>query len=141
MAISAEGYGKRTELDAYRITNRGGKGVKTMNITDKTGYLVGFKAVNDGNDIVIINQSGITIRFHVADIRLMGRATQGVRIINLGKRNDVIASICCVDTDPEEEVEQIEEGEALPEMTEAELAASEAEAATDDEDNDNNDNQ
>lgn len=122
MAISAEGYGKRTELEAYRITNRGGKGVKTMNITDKTGNLVGFKAVNDGNDIVIINQSGITIRFHVADIRLMGRATQGVRIINLGKRNDVIASICCVDADPEEEVEQIEEGEALPEMTEAELA-------------------
>lgn len=122
MAISAEGYGKRTELEAYRITNRGGKGVKTMNITDKTGNLVGFKAVNDGNDIVIINQSGITIRFHVADIRLMGRATQGVRIINLGKRNDVIASICCVDADPEEEVQQIEEGEALPEMTEAELA-------------------
>ncbi|MDE6498373.1 MAG: DNA gyrase subunit A [Muribaculaceae bacterium] len=127
MVISAEGYGKRTELDAYRITNRGGKGVKTMNITDRTGCLVGFKAVNDGNDIVIINQSGITLRFHVADIRLMGRATQGVRIINLGKRNDVIASICCVDTDPEEEVEAIEEGEALPDMNEAELAV-EAEA-------------
>ncbi|MDE6286429.1 MAG: hypothetical protein K2L99_05505, partial [Muribaculaceae bacterium] len=109
------------------ITNRGGKGVKTMYITDRTGCLVGFKAVNDGNDIVIINQSGITLRFHVADIRLMGRATQGVRIINLGKRNDVIASICCVDTDPEEEVEAIEEGEALPEMNEAELAV-EAEA-------------
>ena len=127
MVISAEGYGKRTELDAYRITNRGGKGVKTMSITDRTGALVGFKAVNDGNDIVIINQSGITLRFHVADIRLMGRATQGVRIINLGKRNDVIASICCVDTDPEEEVQAIEEGEALPEMTEAEIAI-EAEA-------------
>jgi DNA gyrase subunit A len=136
MVISAEGYGKRTELDAYRITNRGGKGVKTMNITDKTGCLVGFKAVNDGNDIVIINQSGITIRFHVADIRLMGRATQGVRIINLGKRNDVIASICCVDTDPEEEVEQIEEGEALPEMTEADLAADND--ATDNEENNEN---
>ena len=142
MAISAEGYGKRTELDAYRITNRGGKGVKTMNITDKTGMLVGFKAVNDGNDIVIINQSGITLRFHVADIRLMGRATQGVRIINLGKRNDVIASICCVDTDPEEEVEQIEEGEALPEMTEADLATApdDDEPETDDSENTNNEN-
>ncbi|MDE6270940.1 MAG: DNA gyrase subunit A, partial [Muribaculaceae bacterium] len=122
MVISAEGYGKRTELDAYRIINRGGKGVKTINITDKTGLLVGFKAVNDDNDIVIINQSGITLRFHVADVRLMGRATQGVRIINLSRRNDVIASICCVDTDPEEEVETIEEGEALPEMTEADMA-------------------
>jgi len=132
MAISAEGYGKRTELDAYRKTNRGGKGVKTMNITSKTGCLVGFKAVNDDNDIVIINQSGITIRFHVSDIRLMGRATQGVRIINLGKRNDVIASICCVDSDPEEEVQQIEEGEALPDMTDAELAANDADAEDDD---------
>ncbi|MDE6486288.1 MAG: DNA gyrase subunit A [Muribaculaceae bacterium] len=143
MAISAEGYGKRTELDAYRITNRGGKGVKTMNITDKTGSLVGFKAVNDGNDIVIINQSGITIRFHVADIRLMGRATQGVRIINLGKRNDVIASICCVDTDPEEEVEHIEEGEALPDMTEADLdaATDDNDIAEDDTDDSQNDNQ
>ncbi len=144
MVISAEGYGKRTELDAYRITNRGGKGVKTMNITDRTGLLVGFKAVNDGNDIVIINQSGITLRFHVADVRLMGRATQGVRIINLSRRNDVIASICCVDTDPEEEVETIEEGEALPEMTEADLAADSDDSATPDDDTeeaDNNENQ
>lgn len=122
MAISAEGYGKRTELEAYRITNRGGKGVRTMNITDRTGCLVGFLAVNDSNDIVIINHSGITLRFHVADVRLMGRATQGVRLINLGKRNDTIASICCVDSDPEEEVQAIEEGEALPEMTEADQA-------------------
>ena len=151
MVLSDRGYGKRTKLDTeidgvkvpvYRITNRGGKGVKTMNITDKTGMLVGFKAVNDGNDIVIINQSGITLRFHVADIRLMGRATQGVRIINLGKRNDVIASICCVDTDPEEEVEQIEEGEALPEMTEADLATApdDDEPETDDSENTNNEN-
>ncbi|MDE6136114.1 MAG: DNA gyrase subunit A, partial [Muribaculaceae bacterium] len=132
-----------TELDAYRITTRGGKGVKTLTITDKTGSLVGFKAVNDGNDIVIINQSGITIRFHVADIRLMGRATQGVRIINLGKRNDVIASICCVDTDPEEEVEHIEEGEALPDMTEAALdaATDDNDIAEDDTDDSQNDNQ
>ena len=101
MVISQEGFGKRSLLDSYRITNRGGKGVKTMNITDKTGRLVAFKSVNDDNDLVIINKSGITLRLHVADIRVMGRATQGVRLINLEKRNDVIASVCCVDADPE----------------------------------------
>lgn len=88
-----------------------------MNITDKTGLLVAFKSVNDDNDLVIINKSGITLRLHVADIRVMGRATQGVRLINLDKRNDVIASVCCVDADPEEEVETVIEGEELPEIT------------------------
>ena len=116
MVISQEGFGKRSLLDAYRITNRGAKGVKTMNITDKTGCLVAFKSVNDDNDLVIINKSGITLRIHVCDIRVMGRATQGVRLINLDKRNDVIASVCCVDADPEEEAEQVIEGEELPEM-------------------------
>ena len=108
MVLSENGYGKRSLLDDYRITNRGGKGVKTMNITDKTGALVAIKSVNDENDLVIINKSGITLRIHVADFRVMGRATQGVRVINLEKRNDSIASVCCVDTDPEEEVEQVD---------------------------------
>lgn len=129
MVISQEGFGKRSLLDAYRITNRGGKGVKTMNITEKTGRLVAFKSVNDNNDLVIINKSGITLRLHVADIRVMGRATQGVRLINLEKRNDVIASVCCVEADPEEEVEDIIEGEALPEL--ADKATEDTEDATD----------
>lgn len=106
MVISENGYGKRSDLDDYRITNRGGKGVKTMNITDKTGLLVAIKSVNDDNDLVIINKSGITLRMKVADIRVMGRATQGVRVINLEKRNDVIASVCCVNSDNEEAVEE-----------------------------------
>ena len=112
MVLSENGYGKRSHLEDYRITNRGGKGVKTMNVTDKTGSLVAIKSVNDDNDLVIINKSGITLRIHVADFRVMGRATQGVRVINLEKRNDTIASVCCVDTDPEEEVEQVD-GEVI----------------------------
>ena len=132
MVISQEGFGKRSLLDSYRITNRGGKGVKTMNITDKTGLLVAFKSVNDENDLVIINKSGITLRLHVADIRVMGRATQGVRLINLGKRNDVIASVCCVDADPEEEVEEVVEGEELTDI--AEEMIEETEATLDDTD-------
>ncbi len=104
MVISENGFGKRSLLDGYRITNRGGKGVKTMNITEKTGTVVAIKSVDDENDLVIINRSGITLRMRVADIRVMGRNTQGVRVINLEKRGDEIASVCCVDTDPEEEV-------------------------------------
>ncbi|MCC8175011.1 MAG: DNA gyrase subunit A [Bacteroidales bacterium] len=113
MVLSENGFGKRTELEAYRVTNRGGKGVKTMNVTDKTGRLVAILSVNDDNDLVIINRSGITLRVHVSDVRVMGRATQGVRIINLDKRGDTIASVCCVASDPEEEVEAVEEGEEL----------------------------
>lgn len=108
MVISEKGYGKRSLLDDYRVTNRGGKGVKTMNVTEKTGHLVALKSVNDDNDLVIINKSGITLRLHVTDIRVMGRATQGVRLINLDKRGDEIASVCCVDADPEEEAEVID---------------------------------
>ena len=104
MVISENGYGKRSELEDYRITNRGGKGVKTINVTDKVGRLVSIKSVNDENDLVIINKSGITLRIKVSDIRVQGRATQGVRIINLEKRNDTIASVCCVDSDPEQEI-------------------------------------
>ena len=121
MVISQEGFGKRSLLDDYRITNRGGKGVKTMNITDKTGELVAFKSVNDDNDLVIINKSGITLRIHVSDIRVMGRATQGVRLINLDKRNDVIASVCCVDADPEEDVVEVLDAEELPGLADADI--------------------
>lgn len=106
MVISENGFGKRSLLDDYRITNRGGKGVKTLNVTEKTGKLVAIDSVNDDNDLVIINKSGITLRIRVADIRVQGRATQGVRLINLEKRGDSIASVCCVDTDPEEEVDK-----------------------------------
>ncbi len=114
MVISENGFGKRSLLDGYRITNRGGKGVKTMNITEKTGAVVAIKSVDDENDLVIINRSGITLRMRVADIRVMGRNTQGVRVINLEKRGDEIASVCCVDTDPEEEaVEAPENPEEL----------------------------
>ena len=96
MVVSEEGYGKRSEVEDYRKTNRGGKGVKTLNITDKTGRLVAIKNVTDDNDLMIINKSGIVIRLAVADCRVMGRATQGVRLINLAKKNDVIASVCKV---------------------------------------------
>ncbi len=96
MVVSEQGYGKRSDIEDYRITNRGGKGVKTMNITEKTGNLVAIKSVTDENDLVIINKSGITLRMKVADVRVMGRATQGVRLINLEKRNDEIASVCKV---------------------------------------------
>jgi DNA gyrase subunit A len=128
MVVSEQGYGKRTNLNekdeegndiidedgsivpVYRITSRGGKGVKTLNITDKTGKLVSINSVTDENDLMIINKSGITIRLKVSDIRTMGRATQGVKLINLGKRNDEIASICKVDSD--NEVDEIENNES-----------------------------
>jgi DNA gyrase subunit A len=131
MVVSQLGYGKRTLLDEhddegnivmengepvaiYRVTNRGGKGVKTMNISDKTGKLVSIKSVTDENDLMIINKSGITIRLRIADIRTMGRATQGVRLINLEKRNDEIASVCKVPSEPDEEaIEIIENPEVL----------------------------
>jgi len=132
MVVSQQGYGKRTLLDevdengdlviengepvaVYRVTNRGGKGVKTMNITEKTGKLVTIKSVTDENDLMIINKSGITIRIKVADFRIMGRATQGVRLINLEKRNDEIASVCKVLS--EQEAEEVVE-EAIEEVVE-----------------------
>ena len=108
LVLSQNGYGKRSLLDTYRTTARGGKGVRTMKVTEKTGKVIALKIVTDDNDLVIINQSGITLRIHCADLRIMGRATQGVRIINLEKRNDVIASVCCVDTDPEEVTETVD---------------------------------
>lgn len=153
MVLSERGYGKRTALDmeaevdgkiervpVYRITNRGGKGVRTMNITERTGRLVAIESVNDGNDLVIINKSGITLRIHVSDIKVQGRYTQGVRIINLDKRNDTIASVCCVDSDPEEEVTEVEAQNEIPEeLTPDELAADEADdTVADDDDIDEN---
>ncbi len=96
MVVSENGYGKRSQVEDYRKTNRGGKGVKTFSITDKTGRLVAIKNVTDDNDLMIINKSGIAIRLAVSDCRVMGRATQGVRLINLSKKNDVIASVCKV---------------------------------------------
>ena len=101
LVVSEQGMGKRSALDDYRVTNRGGKGVKTINITAKTGKLIAIKNVNDDNDLVIINKSGIAIRLRVSSLRVVGRATQGVRLINLEKKNDEIASVCKVDTEPE----------------------------------------
>ena len=112
MVVSEEGYGKRSDIEDYRKTNRGGKGVKTLNITDKTGKLVAIKSVTDENDLMIINKSGITIRLKVADVRIMGRATQGVRLINLEKRNDQIGSVCKVTSEEDETIIEAEESDS-----------------------------
>ncbi len=109
LVVSELGYGKRSDLEDYRITNRGGKGVKTINITEKTGKLVAIKNVNDDNDLMIINKSGVTLRTHVSSLSVIGRAAQGVRLIDLGKRNDEIASVCKVTTVIEEEIETVAE--------------------------------
>lgn len=103
MVVSENGYGKRSAVADYRVTNRGGKGVKTLDITERTGPVIAIKAVTDDNDLMIINKSGITIRMKLSDVRVQGRATQGVRLINLEKRNDVISSVCKVPTEEEEE--------------------------------------
>jgi DNA gyrase subunit A len=103
LVVSEKGYGKRSEIDEYRITNRGGKGVKTINITDKTGNLVAIKSVSDQNDLMIITKNGITIRLNIASLRVMGRATQGVRLINI-QENDEIAAVTKVDHEDEEEI-------------------------------------
>ncbi len=126
MVVSENGYGKRTYLDdpedrepVYRITSRGGKGVKTMNITEKTGQLVGILSVDDDNDLMIINKSGILIRLDISTLRVMGRATQGVRLIKLTK-NDTIASIAKVEKveEEEEEIEGVENSGENPAPTE-----------------------
>jgi DNA gyrase subunit A len=104
LVVAENGYGKRSSLDEYRITNRGGKGVKTLNITEKTGKLVSINSVTDADDLMIINKSGLTIRMEVSDLRVMGRATQGVRLINI-KGNDSIAAVTKVMKD-----DVIEEG-------------------------------
>ncbi|UVD78883.1 DNA gyrase subunit A [Myroides albus] len=107
LVVSENGYGKRSALDEYRETNRGGKGVKTMNITDKTGLLVSINSVTDADDLMIINKSGLTIRMRVSDLRVMGRATQGVRLINI-KGNDSIAAVCKVMKEDDEDIEDID---------------------------------
>ena len=116
LVLSENGFGKRTDLDEYRITNRGGKGVKTINITEKTGKLVSIQAVTDENDLMIINRSGIAIRTSVDQIRLAGRATQGVKVINL-REGDSIASVVAVP--------KTEESEETPEAVVTEGAVAE----------------
>ncbi|MDO9260579.1 MAG: DNA gyrase C-terminal beta-propeller domain-containing protein, partial [Flavobacteriaceae bacterium] len=101
LVVSEKGYGKQSSLDDYRVTNRGGKGVKTINVTEKTGHLVALKNVMEEDDLMIINKSGLTIRIAVADLRVMGRATQGVKLINI-KENDSIAAVAKVMPDDEE---------------------------------------
>lgn len=120
MVVSEKGRGKRSNLEDYRITNRGGKGVKTITITEKTGRLVDIKDVDDSKDLMIINKSGITIRLHVADINVYGRAAQGVKLIDLEKRNDEIVSVCVVDSNEEDAVE---ESLTEPSVTPVETAA------------------
>lgn len=118
LVVTENGYGKRTKLvdddgeDVYRITNRGGKGVKTLNITEKTGKLISINAVTDADDLMIINKSGLTIRMAIEDLRVMGRATQGVRLINL-KGKDSIAAVTTVMKDDAEEVEVDEDGNVI----------------------------
>lgn len=111
LVVSENGYGKRSLVEDYRMTNRGGKGVKTLSITDKTGKVVAIKAVTDDNDLMIINKSGITIRLKLSEVRVMGRATQGVKLINLSKRGDVISSVCQVNAEEEDEMSETENAE------------------------------
>lgn len=152
MVVSEKGYGKRSEIEEYRVTNRGGKGVKTINITEKTGYLIAILDVTDKNDLMIITKSGIIIRLAVADLRLLGRNTQGVRLINI-RENDEIAAVAKVDVDPEETViegeagAQLTDGQINSEEANTEAYGNEAGGASDDTssndgtDNDNNDSQ
>lgn len=118
MVVSEKGYGKRSDIEDYRKTARGAKGVKTLSITEKTGRLVAIKVVTDDNDLMIINKSGILIRLKVADVRVMGRATQGVRLINLTKKNDTIAGVCKVMSAADEEVVESETGDNGGDVTE-----------------------
>lgn len=123
LVVSEKGFGKRSKIDDYRVTNRGGKGVKTMRITDKTGDLIAIKSVTDEHDLMIINRSGITLRLSVADMRTTGRATQGVRLINLDKKQDAIASVTRVMAEQLEE-ELLEGGEGLDALDQTENQAS-----------------
>ena len=116
LVVSEHGYGKRSDFDEYRKTNRGGKGVKTLNITEKTGNLVAIKNVTDENDLMIINRSGLTIRMEVSGIKVAGRATQGVRLINI-KEGDSIAAVSAVNKNEEEPQEQPAENAENQEQT------------------------
>ena len=132
MVISENGFGKRTPLDAYTPHNRGGQGMKTINVTERTGQLVGFLSVNDEEDLMIINRSGITLRIRVSYIKEDGRVTQGVRLINLDRRGDVIASVCAVPTDPDDQAETVD-GEELndPVVEEPDVDGNEADDEVD----------
>ncbi|WP_372642409.1 DNA gyrase subunit A [Ancylomarina sp.] len=143
MVVSENGYGKRSKVDDYRMTNRGGKGVKTINITEKTGELIALKSVCDNDDLMIINKSGITIRLAVADLRVMGRATQGVRLINLSKKDDSIAAVAKVNAAGVEELIADENAvEAVVDQTETQLETpieDQVEKKDDDQPNNNSD--
>ena len=149
LVVSELGMGKRSSLEDYRVTNRGAKGVKTINITEKTGKLIAIRNVNDENDLVIINKSGIIIRLKVKSLRVMGRATQGVRLINLEKKNDQIASVCKVDTEPEVTDEesvmqafaQVNENEVVDITEESVDIATENENETNPQDEEGNNNE
>ena len=132
MVVSEKGYGKRSDVEDYRKTGRGAKGVKTLSITDKTGRLVAIKVVTDENDLMIINKSGILIRLKVADVRVMGRATQGVRLINLTKKNDTIASVCKVMSASDEEVVEQESGEDFENQSSGQVVSPAEEAGLSD---------
>ena len=142
LVVSENGYGKRSSLDDYRITNRGGKGVKTLNITDKTGKLISINSVTDADDLMIINKSGLTIRMAVEDLRVMGRATQGVKLINI-KGNDSIAAVTKVMKDDEEVLEVDEDGNVIEavaiERVKPVLEILEDEGTADDDDEDDDD--
>jgi DNA gyrase subunit A len=129
LVVSEKGYGKRTDIDDYRVTNRGGKGVKTISITEKTGNLVAIKGVTDKEDLMIINRSGVIIRMAISELRTMGRATQGVRLITL-KGNDEIASVAKIEHDPEEENEEAEGAEGVEDAENATETTESAEPAT-----------
>ena len=141
LVVSSKGYGKRSDIEEYRHTNRGGKGVRTLKITEKTGSLIAIKDVDDNNDLMIINKSGITIRIAVKDLRLLGRATQGVRLIKL-KEADEIAAVCKIDvTDEDEDIERavidgeeiIDDGETIEEVEEIETQETTETTAQEDE--------
>jgi DNA gyrase subunit A len=142
LVVSENGYGKRSSLDDYRITNRGGKGVKTLNITDKTGKLISINSVTDADDLMIINKSGLTIRMAVEDLRVMGRATQGVKLINI-KGNDSIAAVTKVMKDDEEVLEVDEDGNVIEavaiERVKPVLEILEDDGTADDDDDDDDD--
>jgi len=132
LVVSEKGYGKRSKIEDYRITNRGGKGIRAMKITDKTGKLIAVKSVTDENDLMIINKSGITIRLSVSSMRVMGRATQGVRLINLDKKQDEIASVAKVASEKEEE-KVVNELDSEENIIEREIVVSESEIIENDE--------
>ena len=139
LVVAENGYGKRSSIEEYRITNRGGKGVKTLNITEKTGKLISINSVTDADDLMIINKSGLTIRMAVEDLRVMGRATQGVKLINI-KENDSIAAVTKVMKDDVDEVVVDEDGNviesAVIERVKPVLEVLEDDGVTDDDDDD-----